>query len=405
MRSLPPNPLEYSLNAVWLGNVYQFLFVRALGLGIIGCSYRFGCRIARRVSSPSLCMCTKRMTIKMYQSALAITALAMSLLLAETAAQASLQPGSEQLAGLEVVSTGLSMSQTDLEPTVPAEAIADIDHTSAGEFSDSTGELLKQTEDRVAQDFTPPVSDTFSPLSDEEIRQQLLINPNAVLDDRPQPVPSSSFLTPSAYGADWGDVFVGASLATDGNRSKFDGSASVGFGVGDAVNSVGLEVSAGIISLDGFADDGIVGFKLHRTFPAANNLAIAVGWSNALKWGAANRADDTFYGVATSRFDLRRGQPNPMPLTVSLGAGTGAFRSTGAIAAKNNAPNVFGSVSLRVQPEVSTTASWTGSGLGLATSLAPFEVPLIFTVGLSDVTGNTAEGIRLIGSVGYGYSF
>ena len=350
-------------------------------------------------------MCTKRMTIKIYQSALAITALAMSPLLAETAAQANLQPGSEQLAGLEVVSTGLSMSQTDLEPAVPAEAIADIDHTSAGEFSDSTGELLKQTEDRVAQDLTPSVSDTFSPLSDEEIRQQLLINPNTPVSRQARPLPASTFLVPSAYGAQWRDVFVGVAANAGGQVRDFDGSASAGFGLGDAAGFGAIEINTSIISLDGFAEDGTLGFKLHKVFPSANNLAIAVGWENPIKWGSPSEEPDTYYGVVSSRFDLQRDQVNPMPLTVSLGVGTGAYRSAGAIAADNNDPSVFGAVALRVQPELSVITSWTGSALGIATSAAPFKDPLVFTVGLSDITGNTEDGIRLNASVGYAYTF
>ncbi len=351
------------------------------------------------------------MPIKMYQSALAGTALALSLCLAESAAQASAPPSAEQLAGLSAVGIQLTPSQA-LAPTVPAETVAEVARSSAAAFSDSTGELLKRLEARVAQAETLPVGEPFLRLSEEEIRQQLLIDPAINSIDapggQPQPVPSSSFLTPSAYGADGGDVFAGVAIATDNRRGNFNGSASVGFGVGDAVNSVGLEVSAGVfsglINSETFADDGVVGFKLHRAFPSAN-LAIALGWANPIKWGAAKKEEDTFYGVATTRFDLRHNQPNPLPLTVSLGAGTGAFRSTGAIAAKDNSPNVFGSVSLRVQPEISVISSWTGSTLGLATSVAPFKFPLVVTVGLSDVTSNTADGIRLIGSVGYGHSF
>ncbi|MEL6471219.1 MAG: hypothetical protein AAFQ74_15935 [Cyanobacteria bacterium J06623_4] len=267
--------------------------------------------------------------------------------------------------------------------------------------------MLKSSEiaqGNVAQEIPIPVDDTFAPLTEEEIRQQLLIDPNAVLD-RPRPVPGSGFLTPSAYGADWGDAFIGLSGVTAGNRSDLDGSASVGIGFGDAIRNIGAEVSVGIISLDGFADDGIVGFKLHKVFPQVNNLAVAAGWSNAIKWGDANDAEDTFYGVVTQRFDLQPEKTNPLPLTVSLGIGTGSFRSTGAIAAGDNAPNLFGSVGLRVIPELSVVSGWTGSALGLGVSAAPFEFPLILTAGVSDVTDNTVEGPRFNASLGYSFSF
>lgn len=255
----------------------------------------------------------------------------------------------------------------------------------------------------LAQDTT---SDTFSPPSEEELRQRLLIDPNESIDvDAPRPVPSSSFLTPSAYGADWGDTFFGLAGAAGGNLRDIDGSASLGMGFGDAVRNVGVEVSASIISLDGFAEDGTVGFKLHKVFPQADNLAVAVGWANPISWGSANEDEEIFYGVATQRFALRPNQDNTMPLTVSAGVGTGTFRSSGAIAADDNDPNIFGSASIRVIPQLSLTSSWTGSGLGLAASAAPFNLPVIFTAGVSDLTDNTAEGTRFQGSMGYSFSF
>ena len=263
----------------------------------------------------------------------------------------------------------------------------------------------------VAQAIPQPVGDTFAPPTDDEIRQQLLIEPNRDVNnvsnllDSPRPIPSSNFLTPTAYGAQGGDAYVAVSGATVDNDRVLDGSASVGIGLGDAVNTVGVELSTGIISLDGFADDGIAGFKLHKTFPQANNLAVAVGWANPIKWGAARNEENTFYGVVTQRFNLQPNRSHPLPLTASIGVGTGTFRSAGAIAARDNPPNLFGSVGLRVIPQVSVASSWTGSALGLGVSAAPFSVPFIVNAGVSDLTSNTREGTQFVGSIGYSFSF
>lgn len=290
-----------------------------------------------------------------------------------------------------------SVLATGWVSSVAAETIEPIEPT---EIAGTDERTVTQREADVAQG----TDDTFAPLSDEELRQQLLIDPNAVID-RPRAVPSSGFLTPSAYGADWGDAFVGVAGVAAGNVSGIDGSASVGVGFGSAVNNIGAELSVGIISLDGFSEDGIVGFKLHKVFPQANNLAMAVGWSNPVKWGNSEDEEDTFYGVVTQRYELEPGEPNPLPLTISLGVGTGTFRSTGAIAAGTNDPNFFGSIGLRVRPDLSVVSSWTGSSLGMAVSSAPFDFPLVFTAGFSDVTDNTVEGTRFNGSVGYSLNF
>ncbi|MEL6161467.1 MAG: hypothetical protein AAFQ40_09785 [Cyanobacteria bacterium J06623_5] len=360
------------------------------------------------------------MTIKLCRKAFAGVALAVSILLtgfvpkveASTPKEVRDLSGSELLGGsIQVGYSGLSVADSSdaISDIVRNSVVSDVD--AAGGFSPvksapvATGlksSAIAQAD--VAQDFLVPVDDTFAPLTEEEIRQELLINPGAVLD-RPQPTPGSGFLTPSAYGADWGDAFIGLSGVTAGNRSDLDGSASVGIGFGDAIRNIGAEVSVGIISLDGFADDGIVGFKLHKIFPQLDNLAVAAGWSNAIKWGDANDAEDTFYGVVTQRFDLQPEKSNPLPLTVSLGLGTGSFRSTGAIAADSNPPNLFGSVGLRVIPELSLVSGWTGSALGLGVSAAPFDFPLILTAGVSDLTDNTEEGPRFNASLGYSFGF
>lgn len=291
------------------------------------------------------------------------------------------------------------------ESSISVEALGLQNHNS--DVSSTLDLGLAETTPILAQatETAQIVDDTFAPLTEEELRDRLRIDPNFV-PGQPKPSPASGFLTPSAYGASQGDAFVGLSGVTAGQQEdKWDGSASLGFGLGNPEKNVGLEVSLAIISLDGFAEDGSVGVKLHKVFPKAGNLGVALGWSNAIKWGAAGNAEDTFYGVATKAFDLRPNQDNTLPLTATVGVGTGGFRSKGAIADGTNAPNVFGSLGLRVIPEVSIVSSWSGSSLGLGASTAPFNFPLVMTAGVSDVTGNTSNGARFNGAIGYSFSF
>ena len=357
-----------------------------------------------------------RLSIRIFGSA--ALAISVSLLGVVARAYASTDSLVSDLSATSPISADLLMGRNAAEtPFYPhqlglAAAEPTVEIASAARFSIGNSQLHnpRLSSERVAQGVPAP-SDTFAPLSDEEIRQQLLINPNQVdpnidvLDRNPQPIPSSTFITPNAYGASWGDAYIGVAGTTEDTDDGLDGSAGVGVGFGNPVNNVGVEVNVGVISLDGFADDGIAGFKVHKVFPRANNLAVAVGWANPIKWGAANDEEDTFYGVATQRFNLRPNKANPLPLTASLGVGTGEFRSNGAIAAGDNAPNVFGSVGLRVIPRVSLISSWTGSGLGLAASAAPFNAPFVITLGASDVTDNTDRGTQFNGSIGYSFNF
>jgi hypothetical protein len=372
------------------------------------------------------------MTHKTYQKAFTGIVLAIALSLASTVAKAStgnsddgLLLGKTSLSGLsgqDLVSGNLAVDllASPVEPSISLSTDVRFsdrqrEHIAAARVGGPNSRPTQRAHTERSTASTEPRSQvaqttdsTFAPLSPEQIRQQLLIDPNLSVADllaRPQSAPSSSFLTPSAYGADWGDGYVGLSGSTVDNANDYDGSASFGFGLGDAVNNVGVELGVGIISLDGFAEDGVVGFKLHRVFPEANNLGVALGWTNPIKWGAAQQDEDTYYGVVTQQFDLQPNRSNTMPLTVSLGVGTGAFRSTGAIAAGDNSPNLFGSVGLRVIPKVSVISSWTGSALGLGFSTAPFDAPFVVTAGVADLTDNTAGGTQFVGSLGYSFQF
>ena len=242
------------------------------------------------------------------------------------------------------------------------------------------------------------VGDTFSEAN--RLRQELLIDPIIQIQPPLKGAPGSSAGTPTAYGAGWGQAFIGGGLffPFDG---KVDGSMSVGFGLGNAVKSAGLEVAFNIISLGGqnnffgdFADSGTVGLKLHRIL--SRDTAVAVGWSNAIKWGEADIPQETIYGVVSQRFDA---------LSVSVGVGSGSFRSKGARNARENDPNLFASIGYRVTPQASLVSSWTGSGLNLGASFVPFkQSPVVINAIFTDVTDNlNSSGFSL--SAGYSLQF
>lgn len=248
---------------------------------------------------------------------------------------------------------------------------------------------------------------TFTPSESRELLNDLV----PILDVRkaPLPTPGITFGTPTAYGASWRQAFVGTSGVIDfgGNGGRDDGSLSVGIGFGDAIETVGLETSLSItsVSANDFGDSGSVGFKLHKIIPDTKGLALAVGWATALDWGDTENEPETVYGVASKTFVLRPNNNNTFPLTASIGVGTGSFRSTGAIDAGDNTPNVFGSLGVVLIPQVSLATSWTGNKWNLGMGLAPFSVPLTFTLGFTDLTDNSIEGPGFNINAGYAIRF
>ncbi|MEH2404757.1 hypothetical protein [Nostoc sp.] len=268
----------------------------------------------------------------------------------------------------------------------------------------------KQPQILVQIDSSEFSGDTFGETN--KLRQELLIDPIGRLGKSPKAAPGSTAGTPSAYGASFGQAYIGGGslFPLERHKDRVDGSLSVGFGLGDTVKSVGLEVNVNITSVGGgesfdFGDSGGVGFKLHKYL--GDGTAVAIGWSNPIKWGDVTKARDTIYGVITKSFPLQSNNlNNKLPLTVSVGLGSGAFRSKGAIAADENPVNLFASLGLRVIPEVSLVSSWTGNRLNMGASFAPFKkTPIIINTIFTDVSSNLNTGLGFSLSAGYSFQF
>ena len=278
-------------------------------------------------------------------------------------------------------------------------------------------EQVQQSKNVLAQiDSSSPAGDTFDETN--QLLQELLIDPITTVVDLPAATPGSTAGTPSAYGASQGQAYIGGGIYFPFNESKdrIDASFSLGFGLGDEVESVGLEVNINVTSAGGgpegqffdlgdFGDSGGIGFKLHRYL--GDGAAVAVGWSNPIKWGDVTGSKETIYGVVTKSFPLQPDNPeNILPLTASVGFGSGVFRSKGAIEADTNAMNPFASLGLRVTPQVSLVSSWTGNRLNMGASFVPFKkVPIVINTLFVDITNNLDTGAGFSLSGGYSFRF
>jgi len=225
--------------------------------------------------------------------------------------------------------------------------------------------------------------------------------------------PGSSAGSPSAFGPNWGDGFVGGGVNKARYTGKVDGSLSAGFGLGNARDLVGLEVAISFLSLinndndqTGFLERNAVSFKAHRVFP--ENIALAVGWENALVLGGDTDGGRSVYAVLSKVQTLGERGPDDLfnTVTISMGLGNGRFREDADIRAGNEAVNGFMSVGVRVMEPLSVIADWTGQDLTLATSIVPFRsIPLVITPALTDMLGKTGDRARLTVGAGMGFQF
>ncbi|MTJ50164.1 hypothetical protein FJR05_20810 [Dolichospermum sp. UHCC 0259] len=220
----------------------------------------------------------------------------------------------------------------------------------------------------------------------------------------PAASPSITMLTPSAYGKSWGRASIGLGFQSRARfTNKADGVSGVGFGLGNAKESVGLDINIGIVDLSNF-QDGNISFKVHTQLK--NDIAVAVGVKNFITFGSTD-GGTSGYGVISKMFRLQDSEKKPFSrIYLSAGMGGGQFRSEFDINNNIDSVGVFGSVAVKVVQPVNTIIEWSGQDLGLGLSVTPLkQVPLVITPAITDITGNAGDGIRFILGVGYSFSF
>ena len=90
---------------------------------------------------------------------------------------------------------------------------------------------------------------------------------------------------------------------------------------------------------------------------------------------------------------------------LSLGIGTGSFRSKSDIDSNKNNPNLFGGVGVKLASRLSIASSWNGSTLGAGFGISPFYFPLSVSAGVTDITDVNGKGYQYSINIGYSYNF
>jgi len=219
-------------------------------------------------------------------------------------------------------------------------------------------------------------------------------------------IPAASISSPTAFGAERGQGFVGFAFQERTRYTQLsDGAAVLAGGIGDRQRAVALELAVTTYSTlhgGGPFETGGVSFKLHRA--VGEHTGIAVGMENAVDWGGSD-AGRSPYAVATHVLQLRPDAAQPFSaVTASLGVGAGRFRSEDDVVADEDAVNVFGALGVQVAEQLSVAADWNGQDLFAGVSLTPSRrIPFVLNAGLADITGNAGDGARFILSAGFGF--
>jgi hypothetical protein len=269
----------------------------------------------------------------------------------------------------------------------------------------------------------PPGSDT------KELQERLKNinnNPTPGADKfnsyQPRVSPGFSISNPTGFGADNNLLFFGLSYQ---NRTRFtqtsDAEAGFGVGLGDAVKSVGVEISYSINSFGASQAFGSGAFnaKVHKRL--SEDTSVAIGWNQfaSVNLGAGRNGNipfdypkNSYYASATKIFRTCEDINQPFcRVAVTAGVGSGVFlpfetiRDAVANGRDATGLNVFGSVGVRIARPVSAVVEWTGQDLAAGLSIAPFEnFPLVISPAVRDITG-AGDGARFILGAGVAFNF
>lgn len=284
--------------------------------------------------------------------------------------------------------------------------------TAPAKCSEGKGNLALAQKTVVTTDCAKPSFEEF-----EEVQTQLR-EVSKIKFKTHYSAPSMSVYIPVGYGADNNTAFI----ATDyQSRLRFtnsnDAQMVFGVGLGDAKKSVGVVLSYTLASISDNNNSGfgIGGFnvKVHRQFK--DGWAAAVGMNGVVNVGRysntlVNDFENSLYGVVTKVIRTKDDINKPFSrVAVTAGVGNGQFRTENSIYNNKDNFNVFGNVAVRVHPQASLIAEWTGQDLAVGASITPFKnVPIVITPAVRDITGSGAgasDKARFVVGAGFGFKF
>ncbi len=220
---------------------------------------------------------------------------------------------------------------------------------------------------------------------------------------------ATTLMTPSGWGA-WGNtIFAGGGISSpQPYTDNSDGAVSVGFGVGNPLENVGLQLSASVNDLSE-QDNVSYGVVLHRYL--GYGTSVAIGGEHLLRDKDESDVGPSYsiaFGHAFQNVDSDT--PGASGLHASLGAGNGRFANKSPLDIQDKKGKkgsyVFGALAYEAFENTNLILEWNGINLSAGVALAPFEsIPLGITLGAADLTDNSGDGARFIGAAGLAYQF
>lgn len=202
----------------------------------------------------------------------------------------------------------------------------------------------------------------------------------------------------SATVAPHGMGFAALSLTNQrapGDDSN-DGSAVVGFGLGNAEDRVGWQFTAHITSLTNeFGDSGYLSVKASKRLVAGESPVYgSLMFGQLANWGDANPRGETVAAAVTRFSWLNRGDPDrAMPMMMTFGVGNDLRNN-------NRDAGVFAGIGVGLTENLAASLAWTGESVTVGTG---FRIEGLDNIGFAlsvDDAFNQVDNRRLILSIG-----
>jgi hypothetical protein len=218
------------------------------------------------------------------------------------------------------------------------------------------------------------------------------------------PSPAIAAGIPTAHGAEFGDLFGGVSyqhFLKPGLPQRNDGAAFLGLGVGDARNTVGLEVRYAVYDLvDDPFSEGSLSLKVHRHL--YKGLSVAVGIEDMIQYGGWD--SKSAYAVASQVVRIDGNFLTGASATV--GVGDGRFNTMKRLSNGTNQASLFGALSIQLVDRVNVSGTWYGQDLNLGLSVVvPGPIPFTLSPTWVSVLGKHVFEDRFALSVGTSVPF
>ena len=222
---------------------------------------------------------------------------------------------------------------------------------------------------------------------------------------------AKSIMTPSAWGAAFGSAFLGAGVA---ERTPYlptaDGIVAMGYGMGDPVLNVGLQIGTTLSDLSELNNISF-SFKVHRYLARGTTIAVG-GESLFSNDDFADDAGDTFYFVVSHVVQVfGSSRPGIGRVHVSAGVGSGRFaRKSGRDFSEGKGRNgtaAFGNVAVEVAGGMNIISEWSGTNLlvGVSRTIQTRNVPISLSFAIADLTNYSGNGVRVLGGAAVAVSF